>query len=102
MDVRALLAHLIGVLDRIAALGDGANPLAVNDRAVDDDRWLDAWRVSAERATGAWIDGAALQPTHGLTVDRRSWGEGVGLLRQRVDRSYVGPGRSHGSAARMG
>lgn len=81
MDVRALLAHLIGVLDRIAALGDGANPLAVNDRAVDDDRWLDAWRVSAGRATGAWIDDAALHRHMALP-----WIEGDGA---KLLASYV-------------
>ncbi|AHC25807.1 hypothetical protein TS71_24795 [Mycolicibacterium neoaurum] len=81
MDVRALLAHLVGVLERIAALGLGANPLAVNDSAVDDDRWLDAWWASAGRATDAWIDDALLDRHMALP-----WIEGAGA---KVLASYV-------------
>jgi uncharacterized protein (TIGR03086 family) len=61
MDVRALLAHLIGVLGRIAALGSGANPFAVTDTTVSDDRWSDAWRESGRRAVDAWSDDAVLE-----------------------------------------
>lgn len=81
MDVRALLAHLIGVLGRIAALGEGANPLAVNESAVADDRWLDAWLASAGRATDAWIDDAVLDRHMALP-----WIEGAGAT---VLASYV-------------
>lgn len=81
MDVRALLAHLIGVLERIAALGDGANPLAVKDDPVTDDRRLDAWRASAERAVGAWTDDAVLDRHMALP-----WIEGAGA---KVLASYV-------------
>lgn len=59
-DVRALLGHLVGVLDRIAALGSGENPLAVSDTVVADDRWLDAWRESSRRAAQAWSGDAVL------------------------------------------
>lgn len=61
MDVRALLAHLIGVLNRVAALGNGENPLAVTDASVADDRWPDAWRESGRRAADAWSDDAVLE-----------------------------------------
>ncbi|MCF6390945.1 TIGR03086 family metal-binding protein [Mycobacterium sp. MBM] len=60
MDVRALLGHLIGVLDRVAALGSGENPLAVSDTVVADDRWLDAWREAGRRAAQAWSGDAVL------------------------------------------
>lgn len=56
MDVRALLAHLVGVLDRVAALGHGEDPFAVTEIAVADDRWTDAWRESGRRAADAWSD----------------------------------------------
>ncbi|KWX19671.1 hypothetical protein AFM11_34625 [Mycolicibacterium wolinskyi] len=61
MDVRALLAHLIGVLGRIAALGNGDDPFAVTDTPVADDRWLDAWRESGSRVADAWSDDAVLE-----------------------------------------
>lgn len=61
MDVRALLAHLVGVLDRVAALGNGENPFAVTETPVADDRWPDAWREAGRRAAGAWSDDAVLE-----------------------------------------
>ncbi|WNG84734.1 TIGR03086 family metal-binding protein [Mycobacterium sp. ITM-2016-00316] len=61
MDVRALLAHLIGVLNRVAALGNAEDPLAVTDTPVADDRWPDAWRESGRRAADAWSDDAVLE-----------------------------------------
>jgi uncharacterized protein (TIGR03086 family) len=61
MNVRTLLAHLIGVLDRIAALGNGEDPFAVTETNVAEDRWSDAWTESAARATDAWSDDAALE-----------------------------------------
>ncbi|MDZ7883721.1 MAG: TIGR03086 family metal-binding protein [Mycobacterium sp.] len=61
MDVRALLAHLIGVLNRVAALGNGEDPLAVTDTPVADDRWPDAWRESGRRAADAWSEDAVLE-----------------------------------------
>jgi uncharacterized protein (TIGR03086 family) len=73
MDVRAMLAHLIGVLDRVVALGDGKDPLAVTDTSVADDRWPDAWRESGRRAVSAWSDDAVLQRPMALP-----WIEGSG------------------------
>ena len=61
MNVRTLLAHLIGVLDRIAALGSGNDPFAVTEAPVLDDRWVDAWNESARRAADAWSDDAVLE-----------------------------------------
>ena len=61
MDVRALLAHLVGALDRVAALGSGDDLFAVTDTPVADDRWLDAWEESGRRAADAWSDGAVLE-----------------------------------------
>lgn len=60
MDVRALSAHLIGVLDRIAALGCGEDPFAVGETAVADALWVEAWRASGSRAADAWRDDAVL------------------------------------------
>ncbi|WP_286174974.1 TIGR03086 family metal-binding protein [Mycobacterium sp. DL99] len=73
MDVRALLAHLIGVLDRVAALGNGEDPFAVIDTPVADDRWPDAWRESGRRAADAWSDDAVLERPMALP-----WIEGSG------------------------
>lgn len=61
MNVRAMLAHLVGVLGRIAALGNGEDPFAVTDTAVSDDRWPGEWREAARRAAAAWSDDAVLE-----------------------------------------
>lgn len=73
MDVRALLAHVIGVLGRIAALGNGEDPFAVAEIPVVDDRWSDAWRESGRGATDAWSDDAVLERPMALP-----WIEGTG------------------------
>lgn len=61
MNVRALLAHLIGVLGRVAALGNGEDPFGVTETPVPDDRWPDAWREAGRRAADAWGDDTLLQ-----------------------------------------
>jgi len=61
MDVRAMLGHLVAVLDRIAALGQGQDPFAVTETHAPDDGWSDAWTTSARRATQAWRDDAVLE-----------------------------------------
>ena len=60
MDVRTMLSHLIGVLGRIAALGNGEDPFAVTEAPVADDGWADAWRAAGTRAAEAWADDAVL------------------------------------------
>lgn len=61
MNVQTMLAHLVGVLNRIAALGNGEDPFAVAEPRVADDRWADAWQESGRRAADAWGDDAVLQ-----------------------------------------
>ena len=61
MNVRTLLTHFIGVLDRIAALGNGEDPFSVSETNVADDRWADAWKESGRRATDVWTDDAVLE-----------------------------------------
>ena len=61
MDVRTLLTHLVGVLDRVAALGHGDDPFAVAETPVPDDRWVDAWEAAGRRAGEAWSDDAVLE-----------------------------------------
>jgi uncharacterized protein (TIGR03086 family) len=61
MDVRTMLGHLVGVLDRIAALGRGEDPFAVAETREPADGWFDAWMRSAERAGEAWRDDAVLE-----------------------------------------
>jgi uncharacterized protein (TIGR03086 family) len=61
MDVRAMLGHLVAVLDRIAALGQGEDPFAVTETPAPDDGWSDAWTTSARRAADAWRDDAVLE-----------------------------------------
>lgn len=61
MDVRAMLGHLVGVLDRIAALGQGNDPFAVGESVAADDGWSDAWAAAGDRAADAWRDDAVLE-----------------------------------------
>jgi uncharacterized protein (TIGR03086 family) len=61
-DVRALLSHTVGGLNRIAMVGEGGDALAIPARAdgVPDDGWLDAYQAAAARARAAWADDARL------------------------------------------
>ena len=61
MNVHALLSHLVGVLDRIAALGNGEDPFTVVETHAPDDDWSDAWAKSGTHAADAWRDDAALE-----------------------------------------
>ena len=61
-DVRALLSHMVGGLNRIAIVGEGGDALAIPARAdgVPDDGWPDAYRAAAARVRAAWADDARL------------------------------------------
>jgi uncharacterized protein (TIGR03086 family) len=61
MDVRAMLGHLVGVLDRIAALGNGGDPLSVRETHAPADDWSAAWASSATHAADAWRDDGVLE-----------------------------------------
>ncbi len=61
MDVRAMLSHLVAVLDRIAALGNDEDPFSVTETQAPDDDWSDAWATSGTRAADAWRDDAVLE-----------------------------------------
>jgi uncharacterized protein (TIGR03086 family) len=61
MNVRAMLTHLVGVLDRVAALGNGEDPFGVAETPVADDRWADAWKEAGTRAADAWRDDTVLE-----------------------------------------
>lgn len=60
MDVRTMIGHLVGVLDRVGALGRGEDPFTVGDATEPDDRWSDAWAAAADRMAAAWSDDAVL------------------------------------------
>ena len=61
-DVRELLSHIVGGLNRIAIMGEGGDALAVEARAdgVPDDGWLAAYRTASSRARAAWADDGTL------------------------------------------
>lgn len=61
MDVRTMLAHLVGVLDRITALVRGDDVMAVTEAPVPDDEWTRAWAAAAKRAVDAWSDDTTLE-----------------------------------------
>jgi uncharacterized protein (TIGR03086 family) len=65
-DVRQLLGHLLGVLDRIAVVGrNKENPFArPEDFEPTDGDWVGAWNQFARAAEAAWVDPSALtRPT---------------------------------------
>jgi uncharacterized protein (TIGR03086 family) len=61
-DVRALLSHMVGGLNRIAVVGEGGDGMAVEPRAggVPDDGWPAAYAAVRARVTVAWADDARL------------------------------------------
>jgi len=61
-DVRSLLSHIVGGLNRIAIVGEGGDGLAVPARAdgVPDDGLLPAYQTARARVTAAWADDARL------------------------------------------
>ncbi len=61
-DVRTLMGHLVGVLERVALMGRGENPFQAPDRVTGlaDDAWLAAWSDAAQRVEEAWADDASL------------------------------------------
>jgi uncharacterized protein (TIGR03086 family) len=61
-DVRALLGHMVGGLNRVAIAGEGGDALARPARAdeVPADGWAAAYRTATRRATQAWADDAKL------------------------------------------
>ncbi|MFN7149916.1 MAG: TIGR03086 family metal-binding protein [Microthrixaceae bacterium] len=61
MDVRTLCGHLVAVLGRIAALGNGEDPFGVTEAVAPHDDWSDAWTSAAARAVGAWRDDTTLE-----------------------------------------
>lgn len=73
MDVRAMLGHLIGVLDRITALGNGDEPFAVVETALADDGWGEGWDAAVQRVAAAWSDDAVLERPMALP-----WIQGTG------------------------
>lgn len=61
MDVRTMVMHLVGVLDRIAALGNGGDPFSVVETHAPDDSWTDAWDRASSGVVAAWRDDAVLE-----------------------------------------
>ena len=61
MDVRVMLIHLVGVLDRIAALGNDDDPVSVIETNSPDDGWSDAWATAGKRGADAGRDDAMLE-----------------------------------------
>jgi uncharacterized protein (TIGR03086 family) len=61
-DVRALLSHMVGGLNRIALMGEGADAMADPPLAdgVPDDGWLAAYGTARARVVAAWADDARL------------------------------------------
>lgn len=61
-DVRSLLSHMVGGVNRAAIFGEGGDGLArpAVAEGVPDDGWLEAFREAAARARAAWADDAKL------------------------------------------
>ena len=61
-DVRGVLGHLVGVLERVARLGRGEDPFAAGDVEAADSAWLQAWTEAAHRVEQAWTDEVLARP----------------------------------------
>ena len=61
MNVRDLLAHIVMVLVRLAAIGRQEEPMAVGERVgVPDGAWSDTFVAAAHELRQAWTDDATL------------------------------------------
>ena len=88
-DVRTMLGHLLVVLDRVALLGEGNDPMALPTAHTDiaDDAWEAEYLARAHRVQAAWTDPSRLTA------------QGCG--RRRACASPP-PGRRSGSTPRRG
>lgn len=61
-DVRTLLGHLLVVLDRVALLGEGSDPMALPTAhtGIADGAWEAEWLQRAHRVQTAWSDQSRL------------------------------------------
>ncbi len=73
MDVRTMMMHLVGVLDRVGALGNGDDPFAVTEALAPEDAWPQAWAAAAARVRQAWSNDALLEQPMALP-----WVQGTG------------------------
>jgi uncharacterized protein (TIGR03086 family) len=65
-DARRMLAHLVMVLQRVAAAGRGEPPMTwpQEDLSPADDEWVGRWHAAAADARAAWADPVILdRPT---------------------------------------
>ena len=65
-DVKGLMAHLVFVLHRVAALGRGDEAFAPNsmaDAVIEHDDWVADWKAAAAKVDEAWADDAKLEST---------------------------------------
>ncbi len=63
-DVKELMAHLVFVLHRVAALGRGEEAYAPNsmaDAVGEHDDWVGDWKAAATEVDAAWADDAKLE-----------------------------------------
>ena len=65
-DVAAISGHLVGVLDRVAALGRGDDPMLTADSPIDGHDYQAAFLAAAHRVQDAWSDPAVLDKTMSL------------------------------------
>ena len=60
-SARQLIGHLLTVLQRVAVLGEGGDPMAMPSvTVVPDDEITAAWHAAAHRVQAAWTDDALL------------------------------------------
>ncbi len=61
-DVRTMLGHLLVVLDRVALLGEGSDPMTLPTAhtGIGDDAWEAEWLARAHRVQTAWSDPSRL------------------------------------------
>jgi uncharacterized protein (TIGR03086 family) len=65
-DVKGLMAHLVFVLHRVAALGRGDEAFAPNsmaDAVIEHDDWVADWKAAAGKVDEAWADDDKLEST---------------------------------------
>lgn len=86
MDVRALLGHLVTVLQRVAAGGRGDDPETWPEAVtgVVDDAWPAAWYAAAHEVQAAWTDAAVLTREVRLPWDTMVGADVLGMFLNEV------------------
>jgi uncharacterized protein (TIGR03086 family) len=80
-DVRSLLGHMVGALQRVAVVGRGDDPFTAPFvlEGVADDGWPVAWAAAAHQVQDVWADDTVLERSLQLPWTTMSGAQALGI-----------------------